>query len=189
MGTRNLTNVVFENEVVVSQYGQWDGYPEGQGTTLFYTIQETDTIEKFIKQIPNIYYPNQEQLDALFAPFMDGSAPGMMTIDSGNKLEEALPTLSRNTCGEIIRVIANWDKSPKIPLFRDLEFENDALYCEAVYVVDLDNKTFTSKWGRHWKEDEPNYGEWQFVITLTFDEVRSMSVEDYHAKFKLPELV
>jgi hypothetical protein len=189
MGTRNLTNVIYEGETIVSQYGQWDGYPEGQGTTLFYTLQEDGTIEKFINNIPRIYYPTETELEALFAPFMDGSSPGMMTIGSGDKLEEALPTLTRNTCAEIIRVVANYDKSPKIPISRDLEFENDALYCEAVYVVNLDNKTFTSKWGRHWRENEPNYGEWQFVVTLTFDEIKAMKVEDYHAKFKQEALV
>jgi hypothetical protein len=184
MGTRNLTNVIYEGETIVSQYGQWDGYPEGQGTTLFYTLQEEGTVEKFINNIPRIYYPNETEIEALFAPFMDGSMPGFMTVASGDKLEDALPTLTRNTCGEIIRVIANYDKSPKIPISRDLEFENDALFCEAVYVVDLDKQTFTSKWGRDSKT-----GEWEFVVTLTFDEVKAMKVEDYHAKFKQEALV
>ena len=31
MGTRNLTCVVFDNKIQVAQYGQWDGYPDGQG--------------------------------------------------------------------------------------------------------------------------------------------------------------
>lgn len=31
MGTRNLTCVVLDGKYVVSSYGQWDGYPSGQG--------------------------------------------------------------------------------------------------------------------------------------------------------------
>ena len=32
MGTRNLTKVIDKNGVTkVAQYGQWDGYPSGQG--------------------------------------------------------------------------------------------------------------------------------------------------------------
>jgi len=167
MGTRNLTNVIYEGETIVSQYGQWDGYPEGQGTTMFYTLQEDGTIEKFINNIPRIYYPTETELDALFKAYEDGSMPGMMTVDSGEKWAKAFPTLTRNTCAEIVRVIANWDGSPKIPVRLDKDFEDDALYCEAVYVVDLDNKTFTSKWGRSMKT-----GEWEFIVTLTFDEVK-----------------
>ena len=33
MGTRNLTIVYVDGEYKVAQYGQWDGYPEGQGAT------------------------------------------------------------------------------------------------------------------------------------------------------------
>ena len=34
MGTRNLTCVVLDGKYVVSSYGQWDGYPSGQGKTI-----------------------------------------------------------------------------------------------------------------------------------------------------------
>jgi hypothetical protein len=188
MGTRNLTKAIYNGEPIIAQYGQWDGYPEGQGTTLFYTLQDPKTIEDFISKIPQIYYPTDEQLREISKPFEDGSMDGMMTFESGKSFGEKYPTLTRDTCGEIIRVIANYGDG-QIPIVKDLDFENDALFCEAVYEVDLDKQTFTSKWGRNWKEDDPNYGEWTFVITLTFDEVRTMSVEDYHAKFQLPELV
>lgn len=34
MGTRNLTVVIKKAKPVVAQYGQWDGYPSGQGATV-----------------------------------------------------------------------------------------------------------------------------------------------------------
>jgi hypothetical protein len=34
MGTRNLTRVICDGKTKVAQYGQWDGYPEGQGKTV-----------------------------------------------------------------------------------------------------------------------------------------------------------
>jgi len=33
MGTRNLTCVVSGGKYIIAQYGQWDGYPSGQGVT------------------------------------------------------------------------------------------------------------------------------------------------------------
>ena len=33
MGTRHLTAVHVDGEYKIAQYGQWDGYPEGQGMT------------------------------------------------------------------------------------------------------------------------------------------------------------
>ena len=44
MGTRNLTAVYIDGEYKVAQYGQWDGYPEGQGmTALTFLRDKMDT--------------------------------------------------------------------------------------------------------------------------------------------------
>ena len=31
MGTRNLTMVIQDQQTRIAQYGQWDGFPDGQG--------------------------------------------------------------------------------------------------------------------------------------------------------------
>lgn len=36
MGTRNTLKVYLNDELKISQYGQWDGYPSGQGRDLLY---------------------------------------------------------------------------------------------------------------------------------------------------------
>ena len=46
MGTRNLTKVIDKNGVIkVAQYGQWDGYPAGQGVTALYHAHNAKGIE------------------------------------------------------------------------------------------------------------------------------------------------
>lgn len=46
MGTRNLTKVIDRNgKTVVAQYGQWDGYPAGQGVNALYHLHNLSGIE------------------------------------------------------------------------------------------------------------------------------------------------
>lgn len=40
MGTRNLTAVYLDGQYKVAQYGQWDGYPEGQGITVLTFLRD-----------------------------------------------------------------------------------------------------------------------------------------------------
>lgn len=39
MGTRHIIKIIVDGKTKISQYGQWDGYPTGQG----------DDIAKYIK--------------------------------------------------------------------------------------------------------------------------------------------
>lgn len=179
MGTRNITKVIYEGKAIIAQYGQWDGYPEGQGTTIFYTLQDPETVEGFLANVSKIYYPSDDELQAMWKPFTgNASQDGWVTLDEGKAFGEKYPTLTRDTGGEIFRVVANSEDS-RIPMVLDLEFENDTLMCEAVYTIDLDNQTFNSKWDR-WNDDKV----WACDITLTFDHLRLMDVEQYHELFR-----
>jgi hypothetical protein len=40
MGTRHLIKVIYNKETKVAQYGQWDGYPDGQGLTILNFLDE-----------------------------------------------------------------------------------------------------------------------------------------------------
>jgi len=181
MGTRGLTKVVYKGETIVAQYGQWDHYPEGQGVTLFHTLTNPDVVKAFIDKIPQIYYPSDSDVEAMVKPFEDGSMAGMMTFESGDKFAEKYPTLTRNTGGEIFRVIADWDDSP-IPIVRDLEFENDESFCEGIYTVDLDRELFHTQFSRY-------KGSWDISLVLAFESIREMSVDDYLISCKDSQLV
>ena len=169
MGTRGLTKVIYKNQVIVAQYGQWDHYPEGQGVTLFHTLQDSDVVKNFIKKIPQIYYPSDEQLDVIYKS---------VTWDNA---DEQVPTLTRNTGGEIFEVIADWDDSP-IPLVRDLDFEKDELFCEGLYTINLDTGFFHTQFGR---QD----GTWIISLFLGLEYLKDMTVEDYIQSCKDATLV
>jgi hypothetical protein len=169
MGTRGLTKVIYKNQVIVAQYGQWDHYPEGQGVTLFYTLQDSDVVKNFIKKIPQIYYPSDEQLDVIYKSV------------TGDNPDEQVPSLTRNTGGEIFRVIAEWDDSPS-PIVRDEAFEKDELFCEGVYTINLDTGFFHTQFGR---QD----GTWIISLFLGLEYLMDMTAEDYIQSCKDATLV
>src|SRR4051812_8314171 len=72
MGTRHLTRVIVNGQCVISQYGQWDGYPTGQGHTiakfLAGTLEQDVDVDfvlnakgKMVRQeTPRDYIPNEQ---------------------------------------------------------------------------------------------------------------------------------
>ena len=170
MGTRNLTKVIKDENVVVAQYGQWDGYPSGQGLTGFFAVTKDDVMASLEANLSLVYYPSEDELTEMAKPFVVESKSGsmMMTYESGKGYGEKYPSLTRDTCTEILYVIAN--ATEPVPLFLDIEFEDDELFCEGVYEVNLDNKTYTSKYNG-------------IIVTLTFDEAKELGVEGYLKRF------
>jgi hypothetical protein len=169
MGTRGLTKVVYKNQTIVAQYGQWDHYPEGQGVTLFNILKDPNNVKNFIKKIPQIYYPSDEQLDVIYKSV------------TGDNPDEQVPSLTRNTGGEIFRVIADWDDSP-IPIVRDEAFEKDELFCEGVYTINLDTGFFHTQFGR-------KDGTWIVSLFLGLEYLLDMTDEDYIQSCKDATLV
>lgn len=168
MGTRNLTKVIKDGELVVAQYGQWDGYPSGQGLTGFFAVTKDDVMASLEANLSLLYYPSEDEQREMAKPFWDGHADGWMTLDSGKAYGEKYPSLTRDTCTEILYVIAN--ATEPVPISLDPEFENDGVFCEGVYEVNLDNKTYTSKYNG-------------IIVTLTFDEAKELGVEGYLKRF------
>ena len=54
MGTRNLSLCKNNEEIVIAQYGQWDGYPSGQGATILEFCQNKDNITRLKAELHNI---------------------------------------------------------------------------------------------------------------------------------------
>lgn len=50
MGARNLTAVYLDGQYKVAQYGQWDGYPEGQGITVLTFLRDKMDLELLRKR-------------------------------------------------------------------------------------------------------------------------------------------
>jgi len=157
MGTRNLTMVINKGKTKVAQYGQWDGYPSGQGATILEflkflgtdkKVKETllkeskengrarEDVKEFLKLKNLSIKMFKERLESL--SFFNKKEIDLINEDFNKSLVER-PYLSRDTASEILWKIAegNVDK-----LISNENFAGDSLFCEWAYVVDLDKNTF-----------------------------------------------
>jgi hypothetical protein len=149
MGTRNLTKVIDRNGVTkVAQYGQWDGYPSGQGATALYHAQNHRLIESKLDKLTFLTDSEIENINSLLSA-------------SGQPVSEVYPTLSRDTCADILGYVAYGND---VFLVDNSDFENDELFCEAVYTLDFQQKKFISVYGgtttEHNLDDLPTLEEY-----------------------------
>lgn len=139
MGTRHLTCVVKDGEYKVAQYGQWDGYPTGQGVEIleFLTRMNKDI---FSEKIDKLSFLTQEELDNRWFEF--GVIPGSSSVSMSiaDEFAKTYPENSRDTGSRVLNIIYNSEEPLKLD--NNLEFAADSLFCEWAYVIDLDQNTF-----------------------------------------------
>lgn len=148
MGTRNLTLVILDGKTKIAQYGQWDGYPAGQGKTALEFLQrqhKKDNYKAFKEVVSKLrWLTNAEakKLDAQKDPY------------------KKHPYLSRDVCAKILETVMtkvatdvivyeskNYDRidvpfDSVLGLVDETQFAGDSLFCEWAYVVDFDKETF-----------------------------------------------
>ena len=139
MGTRHLIIAVSKkNEVKIAQYGQWDGYPEGQGVDVLNFLKKVD-LEKFNEKIEKLEFFTEAELEI-------------------PNLHEKCPWLSRDMGANILSAVyegkyQTYDyqdqqtyeisfKNPIDCLINSIDFAGDGLWCEWAYVIDLHKNTF-----------------------------------------------
>jgi hypothetical protein len=119
MGTRNLTAVYLDGEPRIAQYGQWDGYPSGQGATVLAFLSKMDR-PKFEAALRASHWLTDEEIAA---------------INAGD-WHKTHGYLSRDTGAKILGVV---HESGGLGLVNRLDFAADSLFCEWAYVIDLDS--------------------------------------------------
>ena len=140
MGTRNLTCVYLDGSCKVAQYGQWDGYPGGQGATalaflLALTPEKRAQFETRLRAIPVL---TDEQVKERWQSCgADGS--GWVSLDVSQRFRAKFPWLSRDCGAEILQSILDGE-ADGVSLAES--FAKDSLFCEWAYVIDLDKNTF-----------------------------------------------
>ena len=140
MGTRALTAVYIDGTHKVAQFGRWDGYYEGQGTTCVNFIKKIiadGRLEEFKDKVRQCTWISQEDYDAHMSQAVTHGF-----YDSGilAQLEKEHPLLSWNCGSEALITIIESD-TPSV-LLDSLWHAADSLLCEYAYVIDLDTEMF-----------------------------------------------
>jgi len=133
--------VIADSQTKVAQYGQWDGYPGGQGVTILGFLK-THNLSEFKAKLSRVKFiddEKQKEIDAWFTSI--GVTDDWMTMQQSVMYKERYPLLSRDNGGKIMEMIMNSTDEP-IWLYDQTDFAADSLYCQWAYVIDLDKGTF-----------------------------------------------
>lgn len=202
MGTRNLICVVVDKKMKVAQYSQWDGYLAGQGKIVIDFIANKMKLEAFKKAVRECKWINAAQVRKTYVEAGDkpNNKSGMISMDIADKHSAMYPGLSRDTGGQILRLIQDgkfsktvrgkkgfvektFTTAPVRELVDNKSFAADSLFCEWAYVIDLDKKVLeiyqglnTGKSKGRWSKVPAVKGEKYRAIslwqTVTFDECK-----------------
>ena len=127
MGTRHLQIVINKNGVrKVSQYGQWDGYPQGQGVDILNFLKTTD-LEKYQTELEKIHEITEEEA---------------RMVNKCNDWATKYPYLSRDCGSRIHYMILNGD----VEFIAICTEEEARKWCEGFYTIDFQKGEFISEY-------------------------------------------
>lgn len=192
MGTRHLIAVQLDGEYKIAQYGQWDGYPDGQGKEVVNFIKNKMNRVQFEEKLREVKFLTKEETERInkacdeFQRTCDG------LLDFG-WYSGAFPMLTRDAGAKILERVQHCIGKPR--LINQIDFAGDSLFCEFAYVIDLDKNVLEFYKGFNTEpvpagerfekarvEVKPNgqkneYYPIRLVHGWTFDEIKACSVK------------
>ncbi|MBY0361838.1 MAG: hypothetical protein K2X45_08010 [Phreatobacter sp.] len=139
MGTRHLIAIALDGRYRLAQYGQWDGYPSGQGVGVLEFLRQQN-METFKEKVRLVRFINDEERDQLFERLLGRPRSKGASPEDVEAFNAAYQTLSRDAGHKILTMIAN--ATEEVLALNNIDFAGDSLWCEYAYVIDLDLETF-----------------------------------------------
>ena len=182
MGTRNLIAVISNEEVKVAQYGQWDGYPIGQGMKIYQNLKDKD-LDLFKENVNKCSWITEEQRKQCWLDIITDEEDKKKYLETGSvnykyvdKFNLKYGQLSRDTGANVLGMIY---LNNGLTLLNDYEFGKDSLYCEWAYIIDLDknileiyqgfNKAKLKETERFYTEESDRMGYYGCKLLATFN--------------------
>ena len=128
MGTRHHQVVIDKDgNMKIAQYGQWDGYPEGQGIDILNYLRQGN-LEKYQENLSKIPQITEEQ---------------EKEVDKDKNWPTNYPYLSRDCGAKIHQMI----EDGKVPFVMHCSKEEADKWCEGFYTINFQDGTFTADYG------------------------------------------
>jgi len=191
MGTRHLICIYWQGKWYLAQYGQWDGYPRAQGVAILEFLSNSENVKNLKYGLEHcVHQVSAEELDAYAArkppPSLDRTTSAKLLSIIASAGAEALQRHDESSDQAV-------DVADKIPLFLELKFVLDSIYCEWAYVIDLDTECLEVYSGPDQKKTDSHRfkslgGPQDFVPTLVasfgFEDLRKMTEEEFANRFE-----
>lgn len=130
MGTRHLQVAIAKSgEKRLSQYGQWDGYPDGQGVEILRWLREAD-LEKYNQELEKL-----SELDEAAIEELKRQIKAKLKENPNYSYTNDWPWLSRD-CGSAIHKMIEEGK-----VTTGVQFDTGE-WCEGFYTINLKERTF-----------------------------------------------
>lgn len=137
MGTRHLIAVQVDGKYPVAQYGQWDGYPDGQGVRVLRFLRDEMREDTFKRKVRAL-----REVDAAWKLAQFPLAKSLEDVSREDKARffQRHPQLTRDAGSKVLGMIQSGDEG--LPIETEITFAGESLYCEWAYVIDFDARTF-----------------------------------------------
>lgn len=140
MGTRHLICAVKDGKYCIAQYGQWDGYPAGQGTSILEFLKSSK-VEALKDNLLKCSWLSNAETKAMWKEFgVDIDQERFVSDKIADRFYTKYPELNRDTGADILTLVAN--ASEGLKLIDSIDFARDSVFCEWAYVIDFDKNTF-----------------------------------------------
>lgn len=127
MGTRHRQAVITkEGEMKIQQYGQWDGYPDGQGKDILNYLRNGN-LDKYQENLNKVPLINDEQIDE---------------VNKDSNWTKNYPYLSRDCGSNIHQMIEDGD----VKFVQHTDLEECEKWCEGFYTIDFQKGVFVTEY-------------------------------------------
>tara|TARA_B100000745_G_C20033176_1_gene351828 strand:- start:28 stop:618 length:591 start_codon:yes stop_codon:yes gene_type:complete len=137
MGTRHLVAAIVDNEFRVAQYGQFDGYPTGQGQDLVDYLRKVD-ISELYERVKQVRFANDEDIETV-RELLNQFNKMLPDYEGYEELERKLEPFAPSCSSEIFEYLM--DNPDCLPLKDNSNFGKDSLFCEWAYIVNFDTNS------------------------------------------------